>query len=529
MGPPVHTLSSSDDSDDSLPDLETSPQRKKPFHKHMKAQTLSSDDEDNKENEVRVDDKDNVTTKQQKAYTDDSDEEELYKRNELIIDDDAIVIVEENTQQNSKKNEFKFSMDPLDAFNEDLPDIHDFTLISSEAKQFSEEEEEKEKETQPLKPLTKKSRKEEVQMEKEAKRREREALRLKKAAEKAEAKAQREAERTSKRAMKPGECMKYVIVQLDRRLLELAEGSQVISQLQEADLRYRVIDSPVAATTTILRVDPLTLQETLTEEAVLLLTANELVELVERQVYENGIGGLCQKCKSWKRELGISKLTLLTCGIESYLRNQKTNRNQNFRADILGEGSRPGRGRKRKVPGGNTGRAAAERVSRVDIETALVMAQVEGGINHRLMPDANKVGLFITQVTKAVAETPFKREKGGASFSWYAEGSSTNTVKIDKSGVGLLKLWHQQLRQFNNVGVEVAQAIAREYSSPCALVEAYRQCSSTKEASLLLADIPVRRGAGPLVSTRKIGPELSKKIHLFFTTTQPEVSLGQKT
>lgn len=36
-------------------------------------------------------------------------------------------------------------MDPLDAFNEDLPDIHDFTLISSEAKQFSEEEEEKEK------------------------------------------------------------------------------------------------------------------------------------------------------------------------------------------------------------------------------------------------------------------------------------------------------------------------------------------------------------------------------------------------
>lgn len=36
-------------------------------------------------------------------------------------------------------------MDPSDAFNEDLPDIHDFTLISSEARPFSEEEEEKEK------------------------------------------------------------------------------------------------------------------------------------------------------------------------------------------------------------------------------------------------------------------------------------------------------------------------------------------------------------------------------------------------
>lgn len=65
----------------------------------------------------------------------------------------------------------------------------------------------------------------------------------------------------------------------------------------------------------------------------------------------------------------------------------------------------------------------------------------------------------------------FRREKGEPSFSWYAEGSSINTVKVDKSGVGLLKLWHQQLRQFNNVGVEVAQAIAREYPSPQALFQ----------------------------------------------------------
>lgn len=57
-------------------------------------------------------------------------------------------------------------------------------------------------------PPLKKLRKDEVRAEKEAKRRQREAERQRVAAEKAEAKARREAERASKRAMKPGECMK---------------------------------------------------------------------------------------------------------------------------------------------------------------------------------------------------------------------------------------------------------------------------------------------------------------------------------
>lgn len=94
--------------------------------------------------------------------------------------------------------------------------------------------------------------------------------------------------------------------------------------------------------------------------------------------------------------------------------------------------------------------------------------------HYTILPVVRKIQCVLDKKSNCCKTSSFsfiRREKGGASFSWYAEGSSTNTVKIDKSGVGLLKLWHQQLRQFNNVGVEVAQAIAREYSSPCALVE----------------------------------------------------------
>ncbi|XP_071547457.1 crossover junction endonuclease EME1 isoform X2 [Panulirus ornatus] len=363
---------------------------------------------------------------------------------------------------------------------------------------------------------------EEVHKEKETRRKQREIEKQRKAIEKAEAKARREAEKKMKHALKPGECMKYVIVQLDRQLLELAEGSQVISHLQNADLRYRVVDSPVAATTTILRVDPLTLQETLAEEAVVVMALNEFLDLVKHQVYEGGLG-LCQRYCEWKQRLGNANITLVVCGIDAYFRNEKMGRQHDFRSAVLGETAKPVR---KKKPGKVLHCTSAVHVSRVDIEMVLVNAQLECGLNHRFMSDSTKVATFILQFTKAVAETPFKREKGQPLFSWYAEGNREATVKVDRSGVGLLKLWHQQLRQFNNVGVEVAQAIAREYPSPQALVQAYRKCQTHREASLLLADISVRRQAGPLVSTRRVGPELSKKIHVFFTTRDPEITLG---
>ena len=64
-----------------------------------------------------------------------------------------------------------------------------------------------------------------------------------------------------------------------------------------------------------------------------------------------------------------------------------------------------------------------------------------------------------------------RREKGEGQFSWYADGSCCNSVRVDKNGVGLYKLWQQQLRQFLNVGIEVAQAVSTTYSSPQALVQ----------------------------------------------------------
>ena len=42
---------------------------------------------------------------------------------------------------------------------------------------------------------------------------------------------------------------------------------------------------------------------------------------------------------------------------------------------------------------------------------------------------------------------------------------------MDKNGVGLLKVWKQQLMQLKNVSQDVAQAIIAEYPSPQLLVQ----------------------------------------------------------
>ena len=56
-------------------------------------------------------------------------------------------------------------------------------------------------------------------------------------------------------------------------------------------------------------------------------------------------------------------------------------------------------------------------------------------------------------------------------FSWYAESANVCPVRVTQEGVGLSKLWLQQLRQFTSVGLETAQAVANAYPAPRLLIE----------------------------------------------------------
>jgi hypothetical protein len=64
-----------------------------------------------------------------------------------------------------------------------------------------------------------------------------------------------------------------------------------------------------------------------------------------------------------------------------------------------------------------------------------------------------------------------KHKREQEKLEWYAAGDSRDCVRVDKNGNGLLRLWQQQLCQFNRVSMETAQAITSVYRSPNALVQ----------------------------------------------------------
>uniref|UniRef100_A0A4W3GQA5 ERCC4 domain-containing protein n=2 Tax=Callorhinchus milii TaxID=7868 RepID=A0A4W3GQA5_CALMI len=200
---------------------------------------------------------------------------------------------------------------------------------------------------------------------------------------------------------------------------------------------------------------------------------------------------------------------LVVMGLEQYFRTQRK------RLVTEQGGDRPMR-RKQK---------SRVRVSRVDVEVALVHLQLTTGVQVQFLETWKEFADHINRFTKAVAETPFKRGREKADISFYMENQGSREVKVDRSGKGLLQVWSRQIQQFNRVSADMANAIVSVYPSPWLLNQAYQECSSERERQRLLAAIPVRRGEGVTSSTRKIGPQLSKRVYLQMTSTDPNLSL----
>uniref|UniRef100_A0A4W3GCJ2 ERCC4 domain-containing protein n=1 Tax=Callorhinchus milii TaxID=7868 RepID=A0A4W3GCJ2_CALMI len=159
------------------------------------------------------------------------------------------------------------------------------------------------------------------------------------------------------------------------------------------------------------------------------------------------------------------------------------------------------------------------------IPQALVHLQLTTGVQVQFLETWKEFADHINRFTKAVAETPFKRGREKADISFYMENQGSREVKVDRSGKGLLQVWSRQIQQFNRVSADMANAIVSVYPSPWLLNQAYQECSSERERQRLLAAIPVRRGEGVTSSTRKIGPQLSKRVYLQMTSTDPNLSL----
>nr|XP_005583723.1 PREDICTED: crossover junction endonuclease EME1 isoform X3 [Macaca fascicularis] len=329
---------------------------------------------------------------------------------------------------------------------------------------------------------------------------------------------------TRMKAQRPEECLKHVIVVLDPVLLQMEGGGQLLGALQSMQCRCVIeVQAVPCSVTWRRRAGPSEDGEDWVEEptVLVLLRAETFVSMI----YNGKQGSLDSTMKGKETFQGfVTDITARTAGkaLSLVIVDQEkcfSTRNPPSRGK---QGTnKQTKEKQQKQPEASIG----SMLSRVDAEEALVDLQLHTEAQAQIVQSWKELADFTCAFTKAVAETPFKKLRDETTFSFCVESDWAGGVKVDRAGRGLALVWRRQIQQLNRVSLETASAVVDAYPSPQLLVQAYRQCFSEQERQNLLADIQVRRGEGVTSTSRRVGPELSRRIYLQMTTLQPHLSL----
>ncbi|KAH8036642.1 hypothetical protein HPB51_002696 [Rhipicephalus microplus] len=315
------------------------------------------------------------------------------------------------------------------------------------------------------------------------------------------------------RASKPGHCMKYVTVVLDSRLMDDEASLQLMCEtLEQAEIRAEIQTLPVERavcwkrTALSLNEDDCVLSRDQVEErdVMVVLPWDQFLHLVASQRQDSSVRtqtSLSEHMMSINEVYPNRQLTYVVYGLEKYFKQQKSRANAEYRALVLG--SQPAV--RRRKPGVYDGVP----LSRKDIQETLVPLQLDSGITVATKESIEELTEYLAMFTRALAERPHREAKQSRPLQHLAPGSLS---KHDS----LRRTWQAQLEQFASVSRDVAEAIVCEYPAPKLLLQAYQECKERAKGETLLADIQVRRGAGALQSTRRVGPVISGRIYRFF-------------
>nr|XP_019586499.1 PREDICTED: crossover junction endonuclease EME1 isoform X1 [Rhinolophus sinicus] len=330
------------------------------------------------------------------------------------------------------------------------------------------------------------------------------------------------------KVQRPEECLKHIVVLLDPVLLQMEGGGQLLGALQAMECCCVIEAQAVPCSITWRRRAGMAEdgEESWVEEpqVLVLLLTEAFVSMIYN--FKQGSLGSSEKGKETLRSF-VTDITARTAGkaLSLAIMDQEkcfsAPKTPGRRKQGLANREQAKEKKKQRPPEANTGPV----VSRVDMEEALVDLQLHTHAQARIVQSWKELADFTCTFTKAVAEAPFKKLRDQTSFSFCLESDWARGMKVDRAGRGLAQVWRRQIQQLNRVSLEMASAVVATYPSPQLLVQAYRRCSSEQERQNLLADIQVRRGEGVTSTSRRVGPELSRRIYLQMTTMQPDLSL----
>ncbi|XP_048871262.1 crossover junction endonuclease EME1 [Brienomyrus brachyistius] len=337
------------------------------------------------------------------------------------------------------------------------------------------------------------------------------------------------------KALRPEECIKHMVVCVDPALLQLEGGGTLLTSLQALGCSCAIERQALPRSITWARRAP----ESQIDEArcvpeshvVIHVPLSDFITMVSNysQEQRGDIFDNSQTLTGWTSSLLAESAgrmpSLAVVGIEDYFRSQKAQSQRKYRKAVLGNEAvaAPGKARKRKEAG-----EKLPEISRVVLEEALVDLQLHTGVQVHFLASWKDFSDYIAMSTKAVAEAPFKREREQTGFSFCLESEWAGGQRVDRDGKGLLQVWRRQIQQLNRVSPDIANAILAAYPSPQLLAQAYARCCSEREKLSLLSDLLIRRGEGVTSTTRRVGPELSKRLFLLMTSSNPHQTLDSK-
>ncbi|XP_049320602.1 crossover junction endonuclease EME1 [Astyanax mexicanus] len=359
----------------------------------------------------------------------------------------------------------------------------------------------------------------------------RRAAREKQQGERERLRAEKKAMADAVKAMRPEECLKHMAVAVDPGLLQLEGGGALLTSLHAMGCSCAIEKQPLPRSVSWLRRAPCPQTGELVSipesHTVIQVPVEDFITMIHSYTQEQRGGGSAAcgiSLTSWTLRLMARNpgrtLSLAVIDIEKYYKSQNARSRQKFREAVLGDGGGGGvKKRKRKE--------AEEHpdVSRVDVEEALVDLQLHAGVQVHFHSTWKDFTDYVTMSTKAVAEAPFKRERDKTGFGFCLESEWAGGQKVDRTGKGLLQVWKRQIQQLNRVSPDMASAVLNAYPSPQLLIQAYRQCKSEREKVTLLSDVLIRRGEGVTSTTRRVGPELSKRLFLLMNSVDPQQTL----
>ncbi|XP_066239027.1 probable crossover junction endonuclease EME2 [Saccopteryx leptura] len=311
------------------------------------------------------------------------------------------------------------------------------------------------------------------------------------------------------RLLRPEQALRRLVVRVDPAILEDSGADILMEALGSLGCEYHIEPQRPARSLRWSRVKPEPCPCSVPPE-VWAAGEEELLLLLEPEEFLQGVFQLTQSCDPtcsvpWISPESPTCSHLAVVGLKAYLWSHQP------KAQEMWHPESPRVTRAKVVVGWP------------EVEEALVLLQLWANLDVLLAASWQDLSQHVCTFTKALAQRPYKQFQESRAFSFCTAGHWMAGQRVVKDGTGLRGAWWRQIRQFNRVSPAVADAVVTAFPSPRLLQQAYLACNTEQERLALLADLPVKvdEGARP----RRVGPDLSRRVCLFLTSTNPDLLL----